>query len=67
MVRLVCADNTGAEFTSLTITYGSLMGAFAGSVGGWLKTRVAVQRWIQRLAAVTFVGLGVRLALTERQ
>ena len=57
----------GLVFTSLTITYGSLMGAFAGSVGGWLRTRAALQRWIQRLAAVTFVGLGVRLALTERQ
>ncbi len=56
----------GLVFTSLTITYGSLMGAFAGQIGAWLRTRVAVQRWIQRVAAVTFVGLGVRLAVAER-
>jgi len=56
----------GLVFTSLTITYGSLMGAFAGQLGAWLRTQVTLQRWIQRLAAVTFVGLGVRLALTER-
>ncbi len=56
----------GLVFTALTITYGSLMGAFAGQVGAWLQKRVTAQRWIQRLAAVTFVGLGVRLAVTER-
>jgi threonine/homoserine/homoserine lactone efflux protein len=57
----------GLIFTSMAITYGSLMGAFAGTVGAWLQARTTLQRWIQRLAAVTFVGLGVRLALSERQ
>lgn len=56
----------GLVFTSLTISYGSLMGMFAGQVGAWLRAQVRLQRWIQRAAAITFVGLGVRLALTEK-
>jgi len=56
----------GLVFTSLTITYGSLMGAFAGQLGAWLRAQLTLQRWIQRIAAVTFVGLGVRLAVADK-
>ena len=38
----------------------------AGSLGEWLSRSANVQRWINRLAGTVFVGLAVKLLLTER-
>lgn len=38
----------------------------AGSLGEWLNRSASVQRWINRLAGTVFVGLAIKLLLTER-
>ena len=39
----------------------------AGSLGGWLKTHTRASRFLNWLTGGIFIGLGVRLALLQRQ
>lgn len=41
----------------------ALIGLFSGHIGQALRRRPAAGRWLNRLAGVTFVGVGARLAL----
>jgi threonine/homoserine/homoserine lactone efflux protein len=43
----------------------SVFGLCAGALGTWLRRRPRVGVWLDRLAGVTFVALGLRVALTE--
>jgi threonine/homoserine/homoserine lactone efflux protein len=36
-------------------------------LGDWLRTRFGIARWLNRLTAGLFVGLGVRLLLGQRR
>ena len=56
----------GTLFAAQTVLIFGALGWYAGSVGGWLRRRPAVGRWLDRATGVLFVGLGIRLALAER-
>lgn len=56
----------GTLFAEQTVLIFGALGWYAGSVGGWLRGRQAVGRWLDRATGVLFIGLGVRLALAER-
>ena len=70
--QFVAADRGGAALQTLTlgglfavqaaVLFGTL-GAAAGHLGRLLSRRPAVSRWLNRLAGLTFLGLGARLAL----
>lgn len=64
--------NVGWQLASLGITFTlqaavifGLLGYFAGSVGQWLKRRPAAGRWLDRIAGLLFVGLGLRLIVSR--
>jgi threonine/homoserine/homoserine lactone efflux protein len=42
------------------------VGYFSGSIGRWLTNRPHFARFFQRLASGILIGLGIRLALTEK-
>ena len=50
---------------SAILVFGTIALA-AGSLGEWLSRSANVQRWINRLAGTVFVGLAIKLLLTER-
>ena len=56
----------GTLFAAQTVLIFGAIGWYAGAVGGWLRGRPAVGRWLDRATGVLFIGLGVRLALAER-
>ena len=56
----------GALFAAQTVLIFGALGWYAGSVGGWLRGRPAVGRWLDRATGVLFIGLGIRLALAGR-
>ena len=56
----------GALFAAQTVLSFGALGWYAGSIGGWLRGRPAVGRWLDRATGVLFIGLGIRLALAER-
>ncbi|WJF89940.1 LysE family translocator [Paraburkholderia bonniea] len=43
----------------------SLFGVGAGMIGAWLKRRPRAGLWLDRLAGVTFIALGLRVALRD--
>jgi threonine/homoserine/homoserine lactone efflux protein len=43
------------------------IGYSSGTIGGWLTLKPHYARFFQRLASGILIGLGIRLALTERQ
>jgi threonine/homoserine/homoserine lactone efflux protein len=43
----------------------SLFGIGAGMIGAWLKRRPRVGVWLDRLAGVTFIALGIRVGLRD--
>jgi threonine/homoserine/homoserine lactone efflux protein len=56
----------------LTFAYFGLLfllgiGYSSGTIGGWLTHKPHYARFFQRLASGILIGLGIRLALTERQ
>lgn len=53
----------GLVFMAQTIVVFSLYGWFAGVLGTWLKRRPGAGRWLDRVAGMIFIGLGVRVAL----
>ena len=56
----------GAVFMAMTFVVFVLYGLFAAAVRDHVVSRPAVMAWMRRAFAAAFVGLGVRLALTER-
>ena len=56
----------GALFAAQTVLIFGALGYYAGTVGGWLRDRPAIGRWLDRATGVLFIGLGIRLALAER-
>ncbi len=56
----------GSLFAVQTVLVFGALGYYAGTVGGWLRGRPAVGRWLDRATGVLFIGLGIRLALAER-
>ena len=56
----------GALFAAQTVLIFGAIGWYAGTLGGWLRNRPAVGRWLDRATGVLFIGLGIRLALAGR-
>ena len=50
---------------SAILVFGAIALA-AGSLGEWLSRSQRIQRWINRLAGTVFIGLAIKLLLTER-
>ena len=50
---------------SAILVFGAIALA-AGALGEWLNRSANVQKWINRLAGTIFVGLAIKLLLTER-
>ena len=55
----------GGVFTAQAAVLFGLLGYFAGSVGGWLMQRPQAGLWLDRLAGLVFIGLGLRLMLAR--
>lgn len=55
----------GLLFTLQAAVLFGLLGFFAGSVGSWLQRRPGAGLWLDRVAGVLFVGLGLRLILSR--
>ncbi|NIC40409.1 LysE family translocator [Aquabacterium sp. A08] len=55
----------GGLFTLQAALLFGLLGYFAGTVGGWLNRRPRAGLWLDRVAGLVFVGLGLRL-ITQR-
>jgi threonine/homoserine/homoserine lactone efflux protein len=56
----------GLSFAVLTLVVFLPLGYFSGRVGGWLRGRPSVARWMDRLTGMLFIGLAIRLALARR-
>jgi threonine/homoserine/homoserine lactone efflux protein len=56
----------GALFAAQTVLIFGSIGWYAGALGGWLRNRPTVGRWLDRATGVLFIGLGIRLALAGR-
>lgn len=57
----------GLILASLDIVYETLLALIAGALSQWLAHRPAFTLWRQRVTGLVLVGLGVRLALTQRE
>lgn len=55
----------GLVFTAQAALIFALLGAFAGSIGAWLNRRPGAGAWLDRIAGVVFIGLGLRI-ITSR-
>lgn len=56
----------GMVFAAQTVVIFAALGYYAGAVGGWLRGRADIGRWLDRATGVLFLGLGVRLALADK-
>jgi threonine/homoserine/homoserine lactone efflux protein len=55
----------GLLFMLQTVVVFSIFGLCAGTIGGWLKRRPRAGVWLDRLAGVTFIAIGIRVALRD--
>lgn len=55
----------GLTFTLQAAVLFGLLGYFSGSIGQWLNRTPGAGMWLDRLAGVIFVGLGVRLLVAR--
>ncbi|QBQ95936.1 LysE family translocator [Paraburkholderia pallida] len=55
----------GLVFMAQTVVVFSLFGLCAGTIGGWLKRRPRAGLWLDRLAGLTFIAIGMRIALRD--
>ena len=53
----------GALFTLQAALLFSVLGYFSGSIGDWLSRTPGTGRWLDRLAGVVFVALGLRILM----
>jgi threonine/homoserine/homoserine lactone efflux protein len=56
----------GLTFACFGLCFLLVVGYSSGTIGGWLMQRPHAAQTLQRLAGGVMIGLGVRLALTER-
>lgn len=56
----------GAIFMLVALIVFFLIAVLASKLGGWLNRSQRVQRAMNRMAAVVFFGLAIKLAITER-
>jgi threonine/homoserine/homoserine lactone efflux protein len=57
----------GLTFACMGLCFLLVVGYSSGAIGGWLTRRPHYTQFLQRLAGGILIGLGIRLALTERQ
>ncbi len=57
----------GLTFACFGLCFLLAVGYSSGTIGSWLTRRPQYARVLQRLAGGILIGLGIRLALTERQ
>jgi len=55
----------GLVFMAQTVVVFSVFGLCAGTIGGWLKRRPRAGVWLDRLAGLTFIAIGIRVALRD--
>ena len=55
----------GLLFMAQTVVVFSLFGICAGTIGTWLKRRPRAGVWLDRLAGLTFIAIGIRVALRD--
>lgn len=56
----------GICFSLMTILIFVTLGYFSGAIGSWLRTRKNVSVWLNRLTGILFIGLGIRLVLSQQ-
>lgn len=56
----------GLTFAGMGLCFLLVVGYSSGAVGGWLTRRPNYTQFLQRVAGGILIGLGIRLALTER-
>ncbi|MGZ9234319.1 MAG: LysE family translocator, partial [Anaerolineales bacterium] len=57
----------GLTFAGFGLCFLLIVGYSSGTIGGWLTRRPHYAQFLQRLAGGILIGLGLRLALTEKQ
>lgn len=57
----------GLTFACFGLCFLLMVGYFSGAIGGWLTRRPQYAQFFQRLAGGILIGLGIRLAVIERQ
>jgi threonine/homoserine/homoserine lactone efflux protein len=57
----------GLTFAGMGLCFLLVAGYFSGALGGWLARRPHYPLFLQRLAGGILIGLGMRLALAEKQ
>ncbi|CAG9206355.1 L-lysine permease [Paraburkholderia tropica] len=55
----------GLLFMAQTVVVFSVFGVCAGALGSWLKRRPRAGVWLDRLAGLTFIAIGMRIALRD--
>jgi threonine/homoserine/homoserine lactone efflux protein len=55
----------GIAFTLQAAVLFGLLGYFSGAVGAWLARRPSAGMWLDRIAGVIFIGLGLRLIVAR--
>jgi threonine/homoserine/homoserine lactone efflux protein len=55
----------GLIFMLQTVVVFSIFGLCAGTIGAWLKRRPRAGVWLDRLAGLTFIAIGIRVALRD--
>lgn len=55
----------GLVFMAQTVVVFSVFGLCAGTIGGCLKRRPRAGVWLDRLAGLTFIVIGIRIALRD--
>ena len=57
----------GLTFAFLGLCFLLVIGYFSGTIGSWFNRRPQYSQWFQRLSGSILIGLGLRLALSERK
>jgi len=55
----------GLLFMAQTVVVFALFGVCAGAIGAWLKRRPRAGVWLDRIAGLTFIAIGIRVALRD--
>ena len=57
----------GTVFALFGMTFLAILGYFSGTVGQYLKARKSISKWINYIAGVVLILLGIRLAFTTQK
>jgi len=55
----------GLLFTAQAVVLFGLLGYFSGAVGAWINRTPSAGKWMDRVAGMIFVGLGLRLIIAR--